>query len=46
MLYEKNMINKLEWQTYNTWYDFFFNINYFIYLKTDVDKCVKELLKE
>ena len=46
MLYEKNMINKLEWQTYNTWYDFFsFNINYFIYLKTDVDKCVKRIIK-
>ena len=44
MLYEQKMINELEWETYNTWYDFFsFKIDYFIYLKTDVDKCVERI---
>ena len=44
MLYEQKMINDLEWITYNTWYNFFsFKIDYFIYLKTDVDKCIERI---
>lgn len=44
MLYEQNMINKLEWETYNTWYDFFsINIDYFIYVNTNVNNCVKRI---
>ena len=39
MLYEQNVINKLEWETYNTWYDFFsINIDYFI-CKYNVNNC-------
>ena len=44
MLYEQKTINKLEWDTYNLWYDFFnINIDLFIYVRTDVNNCMKRI---
>ena len=44
MLYEQKIMNELEWKVYNTWYDYFnINIDLFIYVKTDIDNCIKRI---
>lgn len=44
MLYEQKTLNELQWNAYNYWFDFFnIKMNYFIYVRTDVDKCVERI---
>ena len=44
MLYERGTMNELEWKVYNTWYNFFnINMNHFIYVRTNVDNCIKRI---
>jgi len=45
MLYEQHILNELEWNVYNKWFDFFnIKINYFIYIRTDINNCIKRII--